>query len=418
MPESWKQFEGQVVDGRFHLRQYLAGGEDHSVFLTEYGDRKAAIKIVAGGAPGAESRLQQWTQAAKLSHPHLLQLFAMGSSQLSAMPVVYVAMEYADEDLSQVIPQRPLTAAEAREMLGPALSALAYVHSQGFAHGHLKLSNFMAVGSSLKISSDVEPEASAADDVRALGMVLLEILTQRVDPAAADSLPAPFGEIVRNCLVGDPKSRWTVDDIAARLRTPDKQSRGSRVWTFVWAAVLALILAAVIYGPKLLNRPQEPQPGPVVQIPEPHPEIARVPEPAPAAAPPETKPAAPAATPPETKPPEVPAVKPEAPPPPVPVETRPEATVAGVVQRVLPQVPAKASRTIHGTVKVSVRAEVDASGGVVGAEIDSPGPSQYFAQLALDAARRWKFEAAAGRWMLNFEFKNTGVTATAVRATP
>jgi TonB family protein len=409
MPESWKQFEGQVVDGRFHLRQYLAGGEDHSVFLTEYGDRKAAIKIVAGGAPGAERRLQQWTLAAKLSHPHLLQLFAMGSSQLSAMPVVYVAMEYADEDLSQVIPQRPLTSAEAREMLGPALSALAYVHSQGFAHGHLKLSNFMAVGSSLKISSDVEPEASAADDVRALGMTLLEALTQRAAPVAAESLPAPFGEIVRNCLIEDPKSRWTVADIAARLRVPDKQLWGSRVWTFVWAAVLALILAAVIYGPKLLNRRQEPRPGPVVQIQGPHPEVARVPAPAPVAAPPEVKP---------TKAPEVQPEAPRvtAPPPPAPAAPPPEATTGGVVHRALPDVPVKASRTIHGAVKVGVRVEVGASGTVASAEIVSAGPSKYFAQLALEAARRWKFEPSAGEWMLNFEFKNTGVTATPVRA--
>jgi TonB family protein len=406
MPESWKQFEGQVVDGKFHLRQYLAGGEDHSVFLTEYGDRKAAIKLAAGGSPGAERRLQQWTQAAKLSHPHLLQLFAVGAAPLGATPVVYVVMEYADEDLSQVIPQRPLTPQEVREMLGPALSALAYVHSQGFAHGHVKLSNFMAVGSSLKISSDVEPDASPAGDVRALGMTLLEALTQHADPSAADTLPAPFGEIVRNCLVEDPKSRWTVNDIAARLRMPDKRP-ASRMWTLLWAAVLVLILGAVTFGPKLLNRREEPRPGPVVQIQEQHPEVARVPEPAPAPAPVVPQP--------EAKPTQVPEVKPEAPPP-APAAPPPEAAAAGVLQRVLPDVPVKASRTIHGTVKVGVRVQVGDSGSVAGAEIVSAGPSQYFAQLALEAARRWRFEPSAGEWMLNFEFKNTGITATPVRA--
>jgi protein TonB len=410
MAEFWKQLEGQMVDGTFHLRQYLAGSDDQAVFLTEYGERRAAIKVAAGGSPGSERRLQQWRLAAKLSHPHLLQLFAMGAAQLGATSVVYVVMEYADEDLSQVIPQRPLTTVEAREMLDPALSALAYVHSQGFAHGHVKPSNFMAVGDKLKISSDVEPEASPAGDLRALGMTLLEALTQRADPAAADSLPAPFAEIVRNCLVEDPKSRGTVNDIATRLRMPDRQPRWSRAWTFVWAAVLALILGAVVVGPKLLNRQQEPRPGPVVRIQEPHPEIARVPEPA----------AAPVAAPLEVKPTKAPEVQPEPPrvtaPPPAPAAPSPEATTGGVVHRVLPDVPVKASRTIHGAVKVGVRVEVGASGTVASAEIVSAGPSKYFAQLALEAARRWKFEPTAGEWMLNFEFTNTGVTAKPARA--
>lgn len=415
MTESWKQLEGQVVDGTFHLRQYLAGGQDHAVFLTEYEERKAAIKLVRGG-PGAELRLQQWRLAAKLSHPHLLQLFATGSCQLSAMPVVYVVTEYADEDLSQVIPQRRLTPQEAREMLEPALSALAYIHSQGFAHGHLKPSNIMAAGDKLKISSDVEPDASPAGDVRSLGMTLLEVLTQRPDPALTDTLPAPFAEIVHHCLLEDPKSRWTIDTLATRLRTPDQQPPSSRRWNYLWGAVLALILAAVLAGPKLLNRHKEPSPPvPAVQPEHAQPEPPQV----------TTRPPAPVAPPPETKPPQTPAVQlepPKAEPPPVTAPSPalaappPEATKAGVVNRVLPQVPSKALRTIHGTVKVSVRVEAASDGSVATAEIDSSGPSKYFAQLALDAARRWKFEPSPGRWILHFEFKNTGVTATPVRA--
>jgi len=58
---------------------------------------------------------------------------------------------------------------------------------------------------------------------------------------------------------------------------------------------------------------------------------------------------------------------------------------------------------------------VDASGRVTSAELESPGPSQYFAHLALEAARRWKFNPAevAGRsvasdWILHFEFTREG----------
>src|SRR2546422_11551930 len=63
-------------------------------------------------------------------------------------------MEYAGEDLSQMLPHRPLTPAEARDMLAPALDALAYVHGKGFAHGHMKPANIMAIDDQLKLSSD------------------------------------------------------------------------------------------------------------------------------------------------------------------------------------------------------------------------------------------------------------------------
>ncbi|MDP8982683.1 MAG: energy transducer TonB, partial [Acidobacteriota bacterium] len=88
---------------------------------------------------------------------------------------------------------------------------------------------------------------------------------------------------------------------------------------------------------------------------------------------------------------------------------------AGVVHRVLPQVPSKAIHTIHGAVKVAVRVEVGSNGSVTAAKLQSTGPSPYFAQFALDAARHWKFSPQSDTWMLHFEFKPSGVTATAER---
>jgi len=61
---------------------------------------------------------------------------------------------------------------------------------------------------------------------------------------------------------------------------------------------------------------------------------------------------------------------------------------------------------------------VDAMGQVSSAELADTGPSQYFARLALDAARRWKFSAgqvaghgAASDWILHFEFTREGTRA-------
>ena len=81
----------------------------------------------------------------------------------------------------------------------------------------------------------------------------------------------------------------------------------------------------------------------------------------------------------------------------------------------------KARATIHGKVRVSVKVDVDLSGGVSEAEFDSPGPSKFFADLALQAARKWAFtppevngKSVASEWRLRFEFtpKDTKVAPT------
>jgi len=63
-------------------------------------------------------------------------------------------MECAEENLAQILPSRALASDEAREMLDSLLDVLAYLHSKGFVHGHLKPANIMANGDQLKLSSD------------------------------------------------------------------------------------------------------------------------------------------------------------------------------------------------------------------------------------------------------------------------
>jgi TonB family protein len=92
-----------------------------------------------------------------------------------------------------------------------------------------------------------------------------------------------------------------------------------------------------------------------------------------------------------------------------------------VLDQVLPEVSQKARATIHGSVRVSVNVHVDTSGGVSDVELDSAGPSKFFADLALQAARKWAFappevagKSVASEWRLRFQFtqKDTKVTPT------
>jgi TonB family protein len=97
----------------------------------------------------------------------------------------------------------------------------------------------------------------------------------------------------------------------------------------------------------------------------------------------------------------------------------------GVLRQVLPEVPQKARDTIRGTFGVSTRIRVDPSGSVTQATLDSPGPSKYFADLALKAARQWKFaparidgQAVSSEWILRFEFSAADVKVRPTRAAP
>ena len=255
MSDVWKQWEGQLADNKFPLHHFLAATNHSAVFLTQLPDpqpRQAAIKFISADDPTAGQQLAVWNQVAKLSHPNLLRLFHWGRCRLEAMNLLYVVMECAEENLGQILPQRPLTPDETRDMLNPVVDVLAYLHSKFYVHSHIKPSNLLAVGDQLKLSSDTicpitqprealrEPDAydapeaasspakpsTPSSDVWSLGVTLVEALTQAApalpfdvtaEPIVPNSLPQPFLDIARHALRRDPTDRWAAAQIAARL---------------------------------------------------------------------------------------------------------------------------------------------------------------------------------------------------------
>jgi TonB family protein len=93
---------------------------------------------------------------------------------------------------------------------------------------------------------------------------------------------------------------------------------------------------------------------------------------------------------------------------------------ASVAREDIPAVPAHARATIHGHIKVTVRVTIDASGAVVGESLVHPGPSRYFARLASESARRWRFQPAGGsgshQAVIRYDFARSGTTARLVAA--
>jgi TonB family protein len=535
MTEASKKWEGQIVEGVFPLRQYLGGSDHSAVFLTEFGGgdpQKAVIKLFPFDLATADLQLSSWESARQLSHPNLLRLFQSGRSGIDGNDLLYLVMEYAEEDLAQILPQRALTPEETRDMLGPVLDALEYLHGRGFVHGDLKPANILATGDHLKLSSDASsrigesqsvprragaygpPEASGgmltpAADVWSLGMTLVEVLTQHLpewqpasnrEPVVPVNLPAPFLEIARQCLRLEPHRRIGVADIAARMnpravaaaasrsassgaspsvgplaaagpvsprtalpvpslpgppraaarmqhhpqRPPSYRGSGSGSRFLLPLVVGALLFAAILTVPRLLpHRPDAKSAATVVPRKPASPTAVRKPAESAESSKPKAKPeresavtrtaesVAPAV--PQAAPPAAPVAAPDSlkktseREPPLPAASsgttaasretlkpgaREIASAKGdVLDQVLPDVSQKARATIHGKVRVTVKLNVDPSGGVSEAEFDSRGPSQFFADLALQAARKWAFtppevngKSVASEWRVRFVF--------------
>lgn len=461
--ENWKPQEGQQVEGKFRLLQQL-GGTDHSVvFLTERSEepKKAVIKLVP--ASNAEKQILHWKLGAKLPHPHLLRIFESGQCELNGHQLLYVVMEQAEEDLSQILPVRSLTAAETREMVLPVLDALSYLHGKGFVHGDIKPGNILAIADIVKLSSDsisaisegvvkdgartstayVPPEVAAgkispASDIWSLGMTISEVLTlhrpvydsaKKQDPVLPKELESPFSDIVKNCLPVDPAKRWTIAEIKSRLdqksvtkpiqpkpvpresvqpklvQSKPAVRKPSKFLYLVPAAALIIILAYAMWpkGNSPAVATSEPSDVQVQEKPKPTPST------------PANGPASRRAT---------EAAKSTAVPPPaiapnsansMPAPSASSSSPDGaVLQKVLPQVPESARRTITGTIRVRVKASVDSAGNVTEATLDSPGPSAYFARLSQQAAEKWKFAPAqaSSQWLLHFSFTSHSTDAT------
>ncbi len=314
---------------------------------------------------------------------------------------------------------------------------------------------------------------STAGDIWSLGIIMVEALTQHPPswpdnksdtPSFPAALPATFAEIARQCLNRDPAKRPTVAEVEAKIE-PAPQSPG-----------IPAPQSPGISVPQPPVSPAQPPvsgPEPLVSIPQP---VRSIPQ-SPAgkvpgrSTPPEESPkqrfilpitvllivalavwaglhlrssltssersAPPAAA---SQNPETPVSAPtevfapssnansagsKSPPSrhvsgPSDQRAQPPANgSASVFHEEIPDVPRHARATIRGLIKVAVRVTVDSSGNVVDETLENPGPSKYFARLATQAARKWKFAPAddqdSRRWLLRFEFSRGGATGHAAR---
>jgi len=466
----WTKWESQVVNGVFPLRRFLGRSNHSVVFLTECRAQNlpnAAIKIIPADPGLAEAQLSRWRSAATLSHPHLIRLLDSGRCKLGGHPFLFVVTEYAEQNLAQILPHRALTADEVRELLSPALDALGFLHGKNLVQGQLKPSNFLVVNDQLKLSSDGirafrEPAASArpspydapeaksggitaTGDVWSLGATLIEAMTQH--PPSTDkqldiallpaTFPAALADKVWRCLSRDPADRPTLADLRNQISpTPDVSavppapptaSPPPTATAPASAAAAALAPAPAPKAPSIAPAP--------VKAREPNaPAASRRTASIPAWVTPTVLARTAAAgllglillwigirafrSHPASPPPVAMLPAPQNPAPAVQSQTPPPGTASAVLHEEIPAVSRSARASVRGQIKVVVRVTVDRAGNVIAENLEARGSSRYFARVATEAAKRWKFAPADNQspreWLVQFEFSRDGTTAHAV----
>ncbi len=296
--------EGAVVGG-YTLQKCLRQEGVGTFFAASAEDGgRVLVKLVPAQEPDAEQQFAVWRRIRHLRHTHLLELHDLGRAELSGATYLYAVFEQPDDVLATALEHGPLTEPETRSVLEAATAALQYLHAQGLVHGAVAPRHIVAVGDTIKLSTDALRESDNleehAEDIQQLGELVRTL-------RAPEPLTEPLAAVVRHATAAVARERWTRAEIAqatgpvaaatgpeAAAGTAPARRPAAAFPKWIVAGVVALLLAIVIFN--MRRKAEAPQPSPRIQVPAvSQPSHEPSPTAAPAASGPAAPPLAPAA---------------------------------------------------------------------------------------------------------------------------
>ncbi|MFY1618117.1 serine/threonine-protein kinase [Micromonospora sp. WMMD736] len=262
----------QLLAGRYRLLERLGSGGMSAVYRAydEVLERDVAVKVLVASDPNARQRIRAEAKAAaRLSHPHVTNVYDFGESRLDGVQVPFVVLELLNGDtLERRLVAGPLPPRAALRVCAEVASAISAAHAQGLVHRDVKPGNVMLTPTGAKVldfgiaaaagDSEIDfdgkllgtpaylaPERLAAgevlpaSDVYALGLLLHRTLTGRLPWAAEtqtgmlrahvhvdpdplpeiDRVPAEVHRLYHWCLARNPDDRPPAAEVARILLT-------------------------------------------------------------------------------------------------------------------------------------------------------------------------------------------------------
>ena len=210
---------GHLLDGRYRVGRRIARGGMASVYeaLDTRLDRVCAVKIMHPGlgddASFADRFKREARAAARLNHPHVVNVFDQGDDPDIDGGTLYLVMELVPgHTLRDVIrDEAPMNPAKALAVMEPIVSALAAAHRSGLIHRDIKPENVLIAddgrvkvadfGLAKAVSADTQHTATGGVIIGTVSYLAPELVVDGTSDARADVYAA--GVVLYELLTGE-----------------------------------------------------------------------------------------------------------------------------------------------------------------------------------------------------------------------